>query len=185
MERFSKYLDTLSRLNNLGDGKPVRFLFHHGMLFSSQAKWWGDFGLRASIHEGIDITYYIDAQENFHNFDESIRVPAMESGIVLNICDDFLGQSIVIEPFRSTGKNDMRVIFVYAHINVMAHVFSNAIVMEHEVLASIGPNQKNPQLPPHLHFSCFEVPRKIRADALNWDFFTRTNQIRMIHPLFL
>lgn len=185
MKLFSGYLDTLSRLNDLGKGMPVHFLFHMGMLFSSPDKWWGDFKKRASIHEGIDITYYRDARGNHGRFDHRIRVPVMRSGIILNICNDFLGQSIVIEPFQPEKTADGREIDVYAHITPMPHAHLNAVVLENETMATVCPTDKNPAMPPHLHFSCCEVPRSIQPDRLNWDLFSKGTDVCLIHPVFL
>lgn len=185
MNRFSKYLDTLSHTNDLGKGRDIRWIFHGGMLFSSPDKWWGDFKRRASVHEGMDITYYSDSKGNIYQFDDSIRVPAMESGIVLNVCDDFLGSSIIIEPFREASLENFRILYVYAHTTPMSQVLNGAVIMENEVIAQVCKTIKNPQLPPHLHFSCFEVPRALAPEMLSWQLFSKSKDIRLIHPLFL
>lgn len=99
MKKFNYYLNTLSQLNKLGKGTPVQWHFHCGMLFLTKDKWWGDFKIRNTIHEGIDITYYKTVSGHWRQLDVTTLVPAMESGIVLNICGDFLGQTIVTQPF--------------------------------------------------------------------------------------
>ena len=54
-----------------------------------------------------------------------------------------------------------------------------------EIIARICRTDKNPLMPPHLHFSCFEVPRNLKSKALNWDLFTTDRRVRFIHPLFI
>ena len=101
MKRFPDYLAALSRVNGLG--QAVQWLFYPGMLFSSRDKWWGDFGIRSSAHEGIDITYYRTLQGRICCFDDAILVPAMEDGRIINICDDFLGRTLVVDPEKESS----------------------------------------------------------------------------------
>ncbi len=186
MQKFINYLNTLSRINDLGQGDPVQWHFHCGMLFLAQNKWWGDFKLRSSIHEGIDITYYTTLSGKWQEFDETVLVPAMASGIVLNICDDFLGRTIVTQSFLPTGNLKTRILLAYAHIQPWQGIQRNSIVMEKSVLATVCKSKKKPpQLPPHLHLSCFEVPNNIPADDLNWNLFSKSPDVRLIHPLFV
>ena len=185
MKRFQHYLDTLSRLNYLGKGSDICFLFHGGMLFSSPDKWWGDFKKRASTHEGIDITYYRDSRGNSGRFDHTTRVPAMEDGTILNICNDFLGRSIITEPLCANSVPDFRLLYVYAHVTPFENAVAGARVWADQEIAFVCPTDKNPQMPPHLHFSCFEVPVSIPLGRLDWDLFSKGSEVRFIHPLFL
>ncbi|MCP4670224.1 MAG: M23 family metallopeptidase [Desulfobacula sp.] len=198
MSRFSDYLKAISQINDLGNGLScdvlknlplnstnafkMQWLFYCGMLFSSRDKWWGDFKYRQSAHEGIDITFY-RLNHKIHSFNDSIKIPAMEDGIVLNICDDFLAKSLVIK--QKTTVCNGQILFVYAHLIPKQDLKPGQIIKKNEVLATICKNSKNPQLPPHLHFSCFEVPEDIRPEDLNWDFFSKSHDINLINPVFL
>ncbi|MCF6246870.1 MAG: hypothetical protein L3J69_05860 [Desulfobacula sp.] len=185
LKKFKTYLNTLSRINDLGKGNPVQWHFHCGMLFLTKDKWWGDFKVRNCVHEGIDITYYKTAPGKWQQLNETIMVPAMESGIVLNICDDFLGKTIIIQPFLPVINSEVRILFVYAHIEPMNDIQKDSIVFQGSCLATLSHTKKNPQLPPHLHLSCFEVPKSIRAKDLNWNLFSKPDVVRLIHPVFL
>ena len=185
MKKFQQYLDTLSRLNQLGKGSDICFLFHGGMLFLSPDKWWGDFKKRVSIHEGIDITYYRDFRGNACRFDHTTRVPAMENGIILNICNDFLGRSIITEPLWADTAAEFRLLYVYAHVIPLGNMVRGARVSAGQEIASVCPTDKNPQMPPHLHFSCFEVPASVPLVCLDWELFSKGPDIRFIHPVFL
>jgi hypothetical protein len=181
--RFTHYLDTLSRVNGLGGGQDVNWLFYPGMLFLSPAKWWDDFGSRASVHEGVDITYFKTASGVLQQFDTTVRVPAMAGGRVLNICSDFLGKSIVTEPFGAASRPDLRVLYIYAHVVPMDHIGYGSTVSKNESIARVCSSKKNPLMPPHLHFSCIEVPRRFSRETLNWELFSAHHRIRLIHPL--
>ncbi len=184
MKKFPGYLAAISRLNGLGNGRPIEWLFHCGMLFSSRDKWWGDFGFRASIHEGIDITYYRTRPEEICCFDDTVQIPAMEDGRIINICDDFLGQTLVVE-LEKEGSAETRVIFVYAHILPDSRLGIGCCIKKDEPIARVCDTRKNPQLPPHLHFSCFEVERGGLPGDLNWTLFSNNRDIKRIHPVFL
>ena len=184
MKRFPEYLATLSRVNGLGKGQAVQWLFYSGMLFSSRDKWWGDFGIRSSAHEGIDITYYRTLPEEVCCFDDAILVPAMEDGRVINICDDFLGSTLVVD----LEKEDLvgtRVIFAYAHIQPESGLSAGQAIKKNEPIARVGNTRKNPQLPPHLHFSCFEVEKEVLPETLDWTLFSKDRAVEGINPVFL
>ncbi|WP_299978876.1 peptidoglycan DD-metalloendopeptidase family protein [Desulfobacula sp.] len=189
MSRFSDYLESISQVNGLGNGmengQKIHWLFHCGMLFSSKDKWWGDFKFRHSAHEGIDITYYRTHLDGMHRFDDSIKVPAMDDGIILNICDDFLGQTLVIEHENPLLFN-RRILFAYAHIIPEKNLKTDRIVKKGEIIARVCDTCKNPQLPPHLHFSCFEVLKQVPPEHLDWNlFFSENLEVNLVHPIFL
>jgi len=190
VSKFSDYLEAISRINNLGNASnytnasKVQWLFHSGMLFSSQDKWWGDFGLRSSVHEGIDITFYREDQNKIFCFDDSIKVPAMDDGILLNICDDFLAKTLVIKS-KDVTSTDRQVLFAYAHITPEKKLKPGCNIKKSEVIAKVCNTNKNPQLPSHLHCSCFEVPKNIQPEYLNWNLFSKSSDILLINPVFL
>ena len=200
MSKFSDYLEAISQINNFGNGLSsdsrkdlplnstnafkIQWLFHCGMLFSSRDKWWGDFKYRQSVHEGIDITFYKTHLGEIHCFDDSIKVPAMDDGIILNICDDFLAQTLVVRHNDFISSN-RQILFAYAHIIPEKGLKSGHIVKKDNPIAKICNTYKNPQLPPHLHFSCFEIPKDIKPEYLNWDLFSKSPDINLINPVFL
>ncbi len=188
MKKFEDYLEAISRLNNLGNGFNVQWLFYNGMLFSSYAKWWGDWKIRSTRHEGIDICWYrIPGQMDTLCFDPQIKIPAMDKGRILNICNDFLGQTIAIEfsGTASPSQNAFPVIYTYAHIIPEKELKIGTEIEKGEVIARVCPTHKNPQLPPHLHFSCFELCSSLQNEKLDWNLFTDESHVNMIHPFFL
>jgi hypothetical protein len=188
MRKFSDYLLAISQVNNLANnienGQQVQWLFHCGMLLSSTDKWWGDFGCRHSAHEGIDITYFRTCNDEIKNFNSSIKIPAMDDGIVLNICNDFLGTTLVVD-HKTLSLFNRPVLFVYSHINFESYIKPGCAIKKNDIIAKVCPANKNPLLPPHLHFSCFEVFKTVPKKDLNWDLFSSMSKVNMINPVFL
>ncbi len=188
MSKFSDYLMAISQVNSLADnvanGPKIQWMFHCGMLLSSMDKWWGDFGLRHSAHEGIDITYFKNCKNKTQNFNSLIKIPAMDDGIVLNICDDFLGKTLVVD-HKTSSLFHRRILFVYSHITPESSMEQGHTIKRNEVIAKVCPTDKNPLLPPHLHFSCFEVSKRIPKIDLNWTLFPKKSKVNMINPVFL
>lgn len=184
MSKFSDYLGAIARVNGLGNGESVEWLFHCGMLFSSRDKWWGDFQFRHAAHEGIDITYFRTRTDKTDCFDDDIRVPAMDDGVVLNICDDFLGQTLVVG-HKPLTHPDSQILFAYSHIIPEGRIKKGQLIKKERVIARVSHTRKNPQLPPHLHFSCFETIQKVQCEHLNWQLFSDSLKVNMIHPVFL
>jgi murein DD-endopeptidase MepM/ murein hydrolase activator NlpD len=200
MSVFSDYLETISRINDLGNGLSddlqkkspcnpgttfnVEWLFHCGMLFSSQDKWWGNFKSRHSAHEGIDITFYRTCKNRTHCFDDFIKIPAMSDGVVLNICNDFLARTLVVKQ-KNIISSKTQIIVLYSHVIPEKNLKPGQKIKKNEIIATICNNDKNPQLPSHLHFSCFEILKNIKPEHLNWDIFSNNLEVNMINPVFL
>ncbi len=191
MDKFVDYLGTISQVNGL-EKKPgtshsssvkIQWLFYSGMLFLSRDKWWGDFKKRSSAHEGIDICYYRLNSGEIFSFDESIKVPAINDGLVLNICDDFLGRTIVIQD-RINRSLKSRVLFIYAHVAPVKKLKPGMNIKKNEIIARVCNTCKNPQLTPHLHFSCCEIPENITPEKMNWNLFSKHPDINLINPFY-
>jgi len=208
MSVFSDYLETISQINDLGNGlsgdlpgdlsgdlpkkstfnsdntSKIEWLFYCGMLFSSRDKWWGNFKHRSSTHEGIDITFYRTCNHKTYCFDNSIKVPAMDDSIVLNICNDFLAKTIVTQ-YKNVTASKTQILFLYSHVIPEKNLKPGQKIRKNKSIAKVCNNDKNPQLPPHLHFSCFEILKDIKSEHLNWDLFSKNIDINMINPVFL
>lgn len=94
--KFKEFLQSIVKLNQLSISDSEEWIFYPGMLFGSCAKWWADWKTRYTAHEGLDIAFYKNLSGEIDKFDPAIMVPAIAEGTILNICDDFLGQSVVI-----------------------------------------------------------------------------------------
>lgn len=184
MTRFFQYLDSIARINKLGNGGKVQWHFYSGMLFSSWDKWWADFGERASAHEGIDITYFKHQSGSINCLNSGTMVPALGNGRIINICSDFLGQTLVVE-HNQTASSEYRLIYTYAHILPDKHLKCDDIIPKDHVIGQICAPQKTSQPPPHLHFSSFLIPFTIPCSKLDWNLFSKADEIIKINPLFI
>ncbi len=183
MQRFKSYLDAVSHANGLPVG--TRWLFHCGMLFGSPLKWWDDFGTRSTEHEGIDILFYETPSKTKGCLKAGSTIPAMDGGKVLNICDDLVSQTITIENVLFE-TDDFRIIRVYSHLIIEDGIEIGDRIKPNEIIGRIAStDHKKTDLPPHLHFSCIEIPGDHPPDELNWDLFCHTNKVNLINPVFL
>lgn len=183
MSCFRRYLAAVASASLLGH--DVAWLFYPGMLPDSRLKWWGDFGNRPSAHEGIDICFYRRRTGPILSLPSGGRVPAWSSGTVLNVCDDFLGRSLVVETgaHPSTGT---RILEIYAHLSVSEKITPGTQVHTGQIIARIADTHaRGSVLPPHLHLSCIEVPAGIPGHELNWGLFPRRNKVNVLNPVFM
>ena len=183
MKVFSAYLDALARANGLP--RDTQWLFYPGMLQDSPDKWWDDFLFRHARHEGIDICYYRTPAQEKMQFIHDLRVPALDQGVVLNVSNDFLGKSLVLEHQGFCDFPD-RVVIVYSHLSPAPGIGPGSVVEKDQIIAQVSDTRiKQSKLISHLHLSCVELPRTIPADHLNWDLFPRRDKVRLINPVFL
>ncbi len=182
MERFPRYLTALARANALGD--KVSWLFYPGMLQESQDKWWDDFGRRPAAHEGIDICYFRQGKNQF-SLAKNAQIPAMDKGLILNRCEDFLGESLVIT-HEGFDHFSPKVVFVYSHLAIEKDLTPGCLVEKGQIIARVfDTSRKRSRLLPHLHLSCIELMEKTPLDALNWNLFSDRKKINLINPVFI
>ncbi|MCP3941364.1 MAG: hypothetical protein GY710_07760 [Desulfobacteraceae bacterium] len=183
MERFPQYLAAMARANNLEN--RVQWLFYPGMLQDSSDKWWDDFGRRTTAHEGIDICFFKENKKKITHLTKWAQIPAMDKGLILNRCEDFLGESLVI----THGKFDRfspEVIFVYSHLKIKKDLTPGCWVQKDQIIARIfDTSLKQSKLPPHLHISCIELSKKKTGDDLTWNLFSDRKKVNLINPVFI
>jgi hypothetical protein len=183
MPGFRQYLAAVASANRLGS--DVEWLFYPGMLLDSRLKWWGNFGYRQAAHEGIDICFYRIRTGPVRPLPAGAMVPAWSAGTVINVCDDFMGRSLVVE----TGvdpSNKTRILEIYAHLSVSDQVAPGTRVQTGQIIARTAiVHATKSVLPPHLHLSCIEAPAAIPGHALNWSFFPGRENINVLPPVFM
>ena len=180
MRIFTRYLEALARANGLGD--KVEWGFYPGMLQDSFDKWWDDFGQRPKAHEGVDICYFRQEEKMVPG---NLLVPAMEDGIILNRCDDFLGQSLVISHDGFT-LFPQRVVFVYSHLAIEQGLIPGCRVKKGQIIARVfDTSQIGSKLLPHLHLSCVELGKMTPSADLNWHLFPDRDKVNLMNPVFI
>lgn len=183
MSSFRRYLAAVASASHLGH--DVAWLFYPGMLPDSRLKWWGNFGNRPAAHEGIDICFYRRRNAPMLSLPSGAPVPAWSSGTVMNVCDDFLGRSLVVET-GTHPSTDTRILEIYAHLSVSEAITPGTRVQTGQVIARIADTHATGSvLPPHLHLSCIEVPARISGHELNWTLFPRRDKVNVLNPVFM
>ena len=189
MNRFSRYLDTIARVNDLGE-RPVWY-FYPGMLQDSWDKWWAEFfGRRHACHEGIDICFY-NAGQGVRPIFPGAAVPALADGVVLHISKDLLGQSMAVSYAPDPEDNRMLPdgyipVLVYSHLEPEKGLAPGSRIIKDQIIANIfDTRKKKSKLLSHLHFSCILLPESIPADRLCWSLFADRDIATYVNPVFI
>jgi hypothetical protein len=183
MGHFSQYLEALARANGLGD--KITWLFYPGMLLDSYDKWWDDFGTRPCAHEGIDVCFFKKGSGKITPLEPNANIPAMDDGIVLNRCQDFLGESLVIEHDKFHPLSS-RVVLVYSHLEIDKNLVPGCRVEKKQVIArTFDTRKKRSKLLSHLHLSYIELLGEMPLTDLNWELFPGREKVNLMNPFFI
>jgi murein DD-endopeptidase MepM/ murein hydrolase activator NlpD len=151
------------------------------MLFGAIETWWGDGRPRRRPHEGIDLSLFVTDRGTILSLGEGSVVPAIYSGEVARIIDDFLGQSVFLRHgvFNEDGGE---LYTFYGHTELADGVCRGAEVMEGEPIASVACPPRM-SITPHVHISLGWVQPSIAPDTLDWEVIGQGNSIGLIDPL--
>lgn len=185
MESFTirSYLDTVTRLNNLPISNQREWILHHGMLLGSRAKWWADFGTRHARHEGLDIALFRNRAGGIQWLDTQTQVPAMAKGVVINVCRDFLGRSVII---RHAQDGVSRLVSVYSHIAVPSTVVPGTRVGKGDIIGQIADTTgKKSGIHCHLHISIMEIANTIPDNEITWEIMGEPDLkgVKLFNPM--
>ncbi|MCF8092993.1 MAG: M23 family metallopeptidase [Desulfotignum sp.] len=183
MSRFTSYLEALAVSGSLGDG--IEWLFFPGMLPQSSRKWWGDFGCRHCAHEGIDICFFRHRGGLTCTLGAGAAVCAWSDGTVLNICDDFLGRTLVVEPEKKFA-GATRILEVFSHLEPGKDMKPGIQIQAGQIIARTSDTRaRGSVLRPHLHLSCIEVRAHTPVQALDWSLFASGKKVNLLNPVFM
>lgn len=178
-----EYFNQMALLNGLTGSAGVRPVFKPGMLFDSEEKWWDSPGRRPSPHEGLDICLYQQNKNPIETVGSGLKVPPVRPGKVVKICDDFLGQTVILShEWRKAGTKEL--LSLYAHlvpaqgIRPGKYMDKNALV---GTIAEIDPQKTS--IPSHLHLSIFWNETPFVYDHLEWDRLSRRQGVSFVDPL--
>jgi murein DD-endopeptidase MepM/ murein hydrolase activator NlpD len=159
------------------------WIFHPGMRFQALQKWWGDLGLRAVPHEGLDLYSFETTGGGVKTVDQQTQIPAAFAGQVAKIDRDFLGQSIYVSHaiYAAGGR---QLLSAVGHTVPREGLQAGQQVAAGEIIAAVAgfPGKKS-NLPPHLHLTFAWVPVDFRGDQLTWNHLGHDPGIRLIDPL--
>ena len=159
------------------------WVFHPGMRFQALQKWWGDQGLRAVPHEGLDLYSFEEALGRVQTVDQQTQIPAAFAGQVVKIDRDFLGKSIYIS--HAIYSDDGRqLLSAVGHTIPREGLKTGQQVAAGEIIAAVAgfPGKKS-NLPPHVHLTFAWVPKDFSTDQLTWKNLGHDPGITLIDPL--
>ncbi|SLM30015.1 putative membrane protein [Desulfamplus magnetovallimortis] len=175
------FLKSIEHINHLQICASREWIFHPGMLFGSWLKWWGSPGYRKTAHEGIDIAQYRNRNGDIVSLSQDIMIPAMVDSTILNICDDFLGRSVIAGFGRSLA-------IVYSHIAPDTSLKAGDFVAAGKILGTVADtSMRKSGIGAHLHISLMEIARYLSLDDLNWNLFVSKDQdyIYFYNPIYI
>ena len=176
----SNFTTNLTALNHLNDCGFKAWLLKPGMGFAEPDKWWGDQGARPSRHEGLDLTGFLDNANGEHQLTEGTIVPPLYGGRLINIIDDFLGRTIIIDHGISNRAGQTLHGF-YAHLTPSDKLKTGAVLYEDEGLGTIAAGSHI--CPAHLHISTVWISRNFPIGQLNWADFIEQEGFHPCDPL--
>jgi len=176
----SQFFSTLLNLNPLAEA-CAGWRFLPGMLFQDTEAWWKA-GSRQSPHEGIDLLFLTDRNEQRRELPEQTMVPPLWDGEVIAVFEDFLGSTVAVRHPIMDGQG-WRLISLYGHVQPL--VGCGAQVSAEEPLAAVASGKvRGASAPPdHLHLSVGWLAPGWRATELEWPSLWRNPGIVLIDPL--
>jgi hypothetical protein len=166
MVTLNQYAAQLAALHGTEASGAARIELRPGMDFGAREKWWGAGGKRVRPHEGVDIQCFTDGGRNRHVLGAGGKVPALLSGEIIAICDDFLGQSVFVrgrDPFLG------EIVAVHAHILPPGRVGDRIAGGAQIGVVAAGRGV----VPPHLHLSLLRLPPGFSPGDLRWDILNQ------------
>ena len=182
-EIHSRFMEFMLERNRPRMNGFQRWVFHPGMLFQALEKWWGDQGLRAVPHEGLDLYSFEAAGGRAKTVDHETQIPAAFAGQVVKIDRDFLGKSIYI--IHAIYTDDGRqLLSAVGHTVPREGLQTGQPVAAGEIIAAVaGISGRKSDLPPHLHLTFAWAREEFRLDQLTWKNLGSDPGIRLIDPL--
>jgi hypothetical protein len=158
-----------------------KYYLYPGMEFKSIEKWWPDSGVRPTPHEGVDFCYYRKRSGEEFFFTPEIRIPAMTEGVIVAVCQDYLGQTVFLD---HRYDSPLRFLSMYAHMVPRTDLQPGQRIRAGEVLGTVADTtgRKN-RMPAHLHLSLIQVDKKVAPDEFSWDLICNSERDSLLDPL--
>lgn len=179
----SDFISRLVEINRMKIYGFERFVFFPGMMFNSKEKWWGDGGLRAVSHEGLDLCFFEGEGGAKFRLDETVQVPMVYDGVIVHMMDDFLGKTVVTRHgFGDFRYGDM--LSLYGHVLPDPHLHVGDRIYQGDVFACLSGTAGRPTLlPPHLHISLAKAWMLPQVRVLTWKMLNQADRSVFIDPL--
>jgi len=178
----SGFIAHLININKLDEWDLDHFVFFPGMMFRSMEKWWNG-GKRRFPHEGLDLCFFVNSQNIKFRLDETIKVPMMYDGIIVNVMDDYLGKTVIAK-HQTDDKIQTSFLTIYGHVYPDDSLQIGDEINEGDMFAAIsGIENRQTQLLPHLHISLARSDMLPLADQLTWELLNKIDRSVFIDPI--
>ena len=176
----SNFTENIIALNQLTGLKFKTWLLKPGMRFGDPDKWWASEKPRPTLHEGLDLTAFLDNANGEYQLTKNTIVPPLYRGRLVNIIDDFLGQTVIVNHEIVNLKGESLHGF-YSHLSPTDKLKAGSIVNETESLGTIAAG--NHFCPAHLHISTVWISGDFLIGELSWPDFARQKGFQPCDPL--
>lgn len=171
---FNCYGRLLLEANGLSycDGPP--WVFKGGMSFTDSAVWWpSDWLARPVPHEGLDLVHF-QTDRGLQMVEAGFMVVAPVSGVVVEICHDYLAKTVWLSADHDSGK-----------LVVLCHIKPKVVVGQRLCCGDpVGVVDYPPcTVPLHLHLSVLTGDWQ-SIETLSWDTVHRQSHARFTDPSF-
>jgi hypothetical protein len=162
-------------------GPNAAFVFHPGMLFDTDRKWWSPHGTRASSHEGVDLCLIHRPDRGPQPLPADTPALAPAGGWIAAIFSDFLGRTVLLSHGLDSSR-DCEWFSLLAHIRPHPDLECGMQVKARSVLGWTKQFTRPPGMLCHLHFSLglFQSPGDY---DLSWPELTRRKRVSFLDPL--
>ncbi|MFW6401872.1 MAG: hypothetical protein ACOCY5_04325 [Desulfohalobiaceae bacterium] len=159
------------------------WILHPGMLFDSPWKWWSDLGKRPFAHEGLDLCRFATTCGQTCTVSPETVFPALYSGTVALIIQDFLAQSIFIR--HGAWRSSTACLYsIYAHACPLPGILQDKAVSQAEPLCAVPSPSKCPSgMQAHLHISMAWIQARIPESELGWSLLNSRQGLELEDPL--
>lgn len=158
------------------------WVFYPGMLFQDMEAWWKDNGLRPAPHEGTDLCYYRDKTGHVRRVGNGTKIPAVYTGDIVHVHDDFLGKSIYIK-HGINDKSGNTLHTIYGHTIPLNTNDTGKRVREGDIIAEIATLSENSKIHPHIHITIAWIPETLPRHQFNWKTLGDPRSVTLCNPL--
>jgi murein DD-endopeptidase MepM/ murein hydrolase activator NlpD len=159
------------------------WIFHPGMLLGVHSKWWGKPEKRDRLHEGLDLCAYRTEQGAIHYLNEQTKIPVMFKGRVVNVCDDFLGESMFVR-HDACNSNGRRLYTIYGHIKPHHSIQPGNSLDEGDIIGTLTrTGAVDRAIPYHLHISVAWILETLHSENLDWQIMGDPAAVVLLDPL--
>ena len=173
--KSSGFSERFVRLNSLAKRGFKSWLFRPGMGFTAAEKWWGDHGARPTAHQGVDFATFLDDGQREQRLEAGLLVPPLFNGTVVNIVDDLLGKTIIVN-HAIRNRNDLVLYAFYAHLIPQQTISRGTVIETDSTSGVIAPGSN---CPAHLHISTAWCTRDLPLGKFSW----QTAGLQFFNPL--